>query len=83
MTRGTITKVVSTFGSQWGRIQPDGSEKQLFFNTQSLLEAADFALLKVGQVVDFESHTDQINGAHAENLTIVSDAAPVTAELAP
>jgi cold shock CspA family protein len=83
MTRGAVTKLVSTFGSKWGRVRPDGTERELFFNTQSLLEPSDFARLQLGDVVEFEAHTDQINGGHAENLTIVSEAEPVVAQVEP
>ncbi len=83
MIRGTVTKLVSTFGSQWGRIRVDGVERELFFNTQSLEEPSDFARLQIGQAVEFEAHADQVNGGHAENLTIVSDADPVAVQPEP
>jgi cold shock CspA family protein len=83
MIRGTVTKLVSTFGSQWGRILVDGTTRELFFNTQSLQEPSDFARLQVGQAVEFDAHADQINGEHAENLAIVSDAEPAVAHADP
>jgi cold shock CspA family protein len=75
MTLGSITKIVRTFGSTWGRIQPQGETRQVFFNTPSLAEGTDFASLEVGQTVEFDERVDQVNGSHAEQLVVVSAAA--------
>jgi cold shock CspA family protein len=69
MTRGSVSKLVTTHGSRWGRIQPDGDPREIFFNAAALDESADFLTLNVGQLVEFEEHTDQVNGSHAEHVS--------------
>ncbi len=72
MTRGSVTKLVTTFGSNWGRIRGDSASKDIFFNTASLEEPAEFSSLKVGLAVDFDELPDFINGSHAENVVLTS-----------
>jgi cold shock CspA family protein len=69
MTRGSVSKLVTTHGSRWGRIQPDGDVREIFFNAAALDEEADFLALSLGQLVEFEEHTDQVNGSHAERVS--------------
>lgn len=69
MTSGKIAKVVRTHGSAWGKIRPDGSTRDVFFNLASLARTADFEDLQEGQEVRFDEASDQINGSHAVNLT--------------
>ncbi|HEU0073325.1 MAG TPA: hypothetical protein VFS30_04870 [Dehalococcoidia bacterium] len=76
MTRGSVSKLVTTHGSRWGRIQPDGDAREIFFNAAALDEAADFLSLNLGQPVDFEEHTDQVNGSHAERVSPATSPAP-------
>jgi len=76
MTRGSVSKLVTTHGSRWGRIQPDGDGKEIFFNAAALEEAADFLSLNLGQIVEFEEHTDQISGTHAENVSLTTLLSP-------
>ncbi len=71
MTRGSVTKLVKSYGSTWGRIKPQGGDREVFFNTASLDEAVEFSSLDVGQVVEFEEHADNVNGAHAEHVVTV------------
>ena len=78
MARGSISKLVSTFGSKWGRIRQDGTETDLFFNSEHLIEPTDFDLMQVGQTVEFEAHADQITNGHAERVVIVNSPAPAT-----
>ena len=68
MTKGSITKIVATFGSKWGRIRPEDETRDIFFNTASLDESVDFATLSVGQMVEFNELDDHVNGSHAENV---------------
>jgi cold shock CspA family protein len=63
--KGVVTKLVRSFGSSWGRIQPDGETRELFFNQPSLIEPVNFDTLKEGQRVDFEEQADSVNKTHA------------------
>jgi cold shock CspA family protein len=76
MTQGLVTKVVISFGSKWGRIRPDGDSREIFFNLASLAEPSDFAALEVGQAVEFDERSDQVNGSHAEHV-VVTERLPV------
>ena len=79
MTQGSITKLVTSYGSTWGRIQPVGETREIFFNSAALDEAVDFLSLGVGQVVEFQERADHVNGSHAEHVLLVDHApgAPV------
>ncbi len=68
MTRGSVTKLVTSFGSKWGRIQPDGDSREVFFNVGALNSEADFYSLSLGQAVEFEERSDHVNGSHAESV---------------
>ena len=68
MGRGSITKLVKTFGSRWGRIRPLDDSREIFFNAASFDEAVDFASLHVGQDVEFAERPDQANGSYAEHI---------------
>jgi cold shock CspA family protein len=70
MARGSVTKLVKTFGSQWGRIRPRGESRDIFFNAESLDKALDFASVDVGQAVEFDERADHINGSHAEHIVL-------------
>ena len=70
MTQGAVTKVVISFGSTWGRIRPQEDSREIFFNLASLAEPSDFAAIKVGQAVQFDERSDQVNGSHAEHLVL-------------
>jgi len=72
MTRGRITRLVTTFGSGWGLIRPVGDLRELFFNTRSLSSAPDFRLLKNGLEVEFEEEADTVNGTRAIAVTIAA-----------
>lgn len=76
MTHGVIVKLVRSYGSRWGRIQPMGTSRDVFFNQASLPEGADFAALRDGQVVEFEEEPDRANGTHA--VRIVCGDLPMT-----
>lgn len=70
MTHGKIVKLVRSYGSRWGRIQPNGATREIFFNQACLPEGADFADLREGQVVEFEEEMDRANGTHAVRLIL-------------
>jgi cold shock CspA family protein len=72
MTQGSITKLVTTFGSKWGRIQPQGDAREIFFNVTSLEEAGDFSAMALGQTVEFDECVDQVNGSHAEHVVLTT-----------
>jgi cold shock CspA family protein len=70
MTQGSVTKVVISFGSKWGRIRPEGASREIFFNPASLAEPSNFAAIQVGQDVEFDERSDRVNGSHAEHLVL-------------
>jgi cold shock CspA family protein len=70
MTHGKIIKLVRSYGSRWGRIQPLGSQREIFFNLASIPEGADFASLRDGQLVEFEEEPDRANGTHAVRIIL-------------
>jgi len=82
MTRGSVTKLVTSFGSKWGRIQPNGDSREIFFNVGALNSDADFSSLSLGQIVDFEEHSDQVNGSHAESVVPAGTAEAVGDQVA-
>jgi cold shock CspA family protein len=82
MTKGSVTKLVNTFGSTWGRIRPEHGSREIFFNIASLEEAADFSTLEVGQAVEFDECADYVNGIHAEHLAFSTSSVPRSAHLA-
>ena len=72
MTQGSITKLVTSYGSRWGRIQPEGESREIFFNLRAMASGADFMALLVGEAVEFEEHSDFVNGSHAEHVAPVA-----------
>jgi cold shock CspA family protein len=70
MTNGKIVKLVRSYGSRWGRIQPIGTIREVFFNHASLPEGADFDALREGQVVEFDEEPDRANGTHAIRIIL-------------
>jgi cold shock CspA family protein len=71
VTQGSISKLVTSYGTRWGRIQPVGESREIFFNSAALDKAIDFLSLVVGQVVEFQERKDQVNGSHAEHVLLV------------
>ena len=65
MTTGKISKLVATFGSTWGRIEPDGQTRSVFFNPAALIDEDEYAGLEVGQLVEFDEELDRASGTHA------------------
>lgn len=70
MTRGKIVRLVRSYGSRWGLIEPFGSPRSLFFNQASLPDGADFASLRDGQVVEFDEEPDRANGSRAVRILL-------------
>ena len=62
---GTVSKLVASFGSTWGLIKPVGESREVFFNANSLVDHPEYALLVVGQDVEFDEEFDQANRTHA------------------
>jgi cold shock CspA family protein len=79
MTNGIIIKLVRSYGSRWGRIQPVGTSREIFFNHASLPEGTDFGALRDGQVVEFDEEPDRANGTHA--VRMICGDLPVTAKV--
>jgi cold shock CspA family protein len=79
MTTGVVTKLVTSFGSEWGRIRVARTGADCFFNRKSMLRAADFASLALGQEVKFNEEPDRVNGSRAERMTLVKANAVVEA----
>jgi len=70
MTKGSIVKLVTSFGSRWGRIRAEGDSRDVFFNAASLEDSAEFDTMSVGQNVEFDEEPDLANGVHAINIAI-------------
>ena len=71
LTQGAITKLVTSYGSRWGRIRPEGESREIFFNVKALDGGSDFLALLVGEIVEFEEQVDFVNGSHAEHVVSV------------
>jgi cold shock CspA family protein len=65
MIRGKVSKLVSTFGSTWGRIKLDDEAREIFFNPETLAEPADYGQFVLGQSVEFDEEIDRANGTRA------------------
>jgi cold shock CspA family protein len=72
--RGTITKLVRTHGSEWGRIRPQGTSRDTFFNPASFVRTDGFANAAEGLAVDFDEEADRVNGTHAVHLEFAAEA---------
>jgi cold shock CspA family protein len=66
--KGTVSKLVHTFGSHWGRIRPSGESRDVFFNPACLDDPEDFDSIVVGQEVEFMEEMDRANGTHAVHV---------------
>ena len=77
MFAGTISRIVNSFGSQWGHVRPLREPRQVFFNVESLAKGTDFTALAVGDSVEFEQEPDRANGMRAIHMTRLAAAEPV------
>jgi len=68
MSTGRISKIVTSFGSRWGRVRAYGQSRELFFNPESLGRPEEFDDLQEGQEVDFDQEADRANGSRAVRL---------------
>ena len=82
MTSGVISKLVSSYGSEWGRIRPECAGDECFFNRASLLQPDGFEGLAVGQAVEFEEERDRVHGTRAVRVAIVAGAVSEPAGIA-
>ena len=78
MNRGSIAKMVRSFGSEWGRIRPRDGAREIFFNVASLKDPEAFDSLKVGDYVNFDEENDRANGTRAINVVPSSRSASQT-----
>ena len=69
MTRCSVSKVVTSYGSTWGRIRPQGDSREIFFNSASIDGTVDFSSIQIGQDVEFDECADHVNGTRAERVT--------------
>jgi cold shock CspA family protein len=74
MSTGRISKIVTSFGSRWGRVRAYGESQELFFNPQSLGRPEEFDDLQEGQEVEFDQEPDRANGSHAVRLVSCANA---------
>lgn len=72
---GKISKLANLHGSSWGRIRPEGTTRDIFFNLASLHEDGDYSMLVLDQEVEFEEEPDRTNGTHAVRVRAVAQRA--------
>lgn len=68
MTTGSITKLVSSYGTKWGRITPDSELREIFFDPRALDHPTVYEVLYLGQRVDFVEEPERVNGSHATHV---------------
>lgn len=74
MIAGKITRLVTSYGSTWGRIKPDGEAREVFFNPETLADPSQYAGMLLGQDVEFDEEPDRANGTHAVRVRIKAPA---------
>ena len=72
MKRGTVTKLVNTHGSTWGRLRPTDEDREVFFNADSLAQPSDFSAIELNQEAYFDERLDRVNGSRAVNMALVA-----------
>ena len=75
MTAGKVSKIVTSYGSTWGRIRPAGESREIFFNPATLLDPDGFPALSLEQDVEFDEEADRANGSHAVRVRIAGPVA--------
>ena len=70
MSRGSVAKIVRSFGSEWGRIRPRDGAREIFFNLSSMQDPDAFHTLTVGEYVDFDEENDRANGTRAVHVVL-------------
>jgi hypothetical protein len=85
LVRGTIDRIVNTYGSSWGHIRAEREPRHVFFNAASLVEGLEFGMLSLGDTVEFDEELDRANGLRAIGMCRIAvatrevAAAPVAA----
>jgi len=74
MTRGSITRLVTSYGTKWGRITPDRELREIFFDPRALDHPSVYEVLYLGQRVDFVEEPERVNGTHAIQVRTNLDA---------
>jgi cold shock CspA family protein len=72
MSRGTVSKVVRSFGARWGRVRPDGEPREVFFNASMFVDVSDYERIAVGQRVEYDEEADRANGSRAIRIRLLS-----------
>ncbi len=72
--RGQITKVVTSYGSAWGRVRPDNQPRDVFFSAECFEDGSDFGTLAIGQELEFEEEPDRANGMRAIHIKVINTA---------
>jgi cold shock CspA family protein len=72
MSRGSVSKVVRSYGASWGRIMPDGEPREVFFNASTLVDASDYEQMTVGQRVEYDEEPDRANGTRAIRVRLLA-----------
>jgi cold shock CspA family protein len=70
VSRGSIAKVIRSYGSEWGRIRASDGAREVFFNLASMKDPDAFERLRVGEYVDFDEENDRANGTRAVNVVL-------------
>ena len=70
MSTGTVTKIVRSYGSSWGRIAVEGGQLT-FFNESSFADPDEFERLQEGAAVSFTLADDPVNGSRAVAIEVL------------
>jgi cold shock CspA family protein len=82
VTQGTVTKLVRTHGSRWGRVRSLPGSVDSFFNEASMTRPAEFDDLAEGDAVAYVQEVDRVNGFRARQL-VATEAQPAPAPSQP
>lgn len=75
---GTISRLVNTHGSSWGKIRPANMPREVFFSAASMDDEHAFRHLSIGDEVVFEEEVDRANGMRAIHVRIAAVAPPAS-----
>ena len=70
---GTVSRLVNTHGSSWGKIRPATSPREVFFSPSSMDDPGAFPHLSIGDRVEFEEEVDRANGMRAIDVRLVDE----------
>ena len=74
---GTISRLVNTHGSSWGKIRPTNTAREVFFSAASVIDERGFSHLNLGDEVEFEEEVDRANGMRAIGIRVETSSASV------